>query len=86
MDLGLLIQKPYYAPACPSCGPVAIDPSETDISKGGGADIQEYTLIKFRHDNEFIVVATLRPETIFGQVCIWVNPNIEYKKIKINEE
>src|SRR5574344_2095844 len=34
MDAGLLIQKPYYAPYCKSCGPVAVDASETDISKG----------------------------------------------------
>ncbi len=33
MAAGLLIQKPYFAPACVECGPVAIDASETDLSK-----------------------------------------------------
>ncbi|MBO4798755.1 MAG: class I tRNA ligase family protein, partial [Candidatus Methanomethylophilaceae archaeon] len=83
---GLLIQKPYYASFCPNCGPVAVDPSETDISKGGKAETQEYTLLKFRHGGEFLVAATLRPETVYGQVCFWVNPEVEYKKIKKGDE
>ena len=85
-DAGLLIQKPYFAPACPSCGPVAVDPSETDISKGGRAETQEYTLLKFRHGDEFLVAATLRPETVYGQVCFWVNPEVEYRRIRKDGE
>jgi len=82
MENGLLIQKPYYASVCPNCGPVAVDASETDISKGGKAETQEYTLLKFKHGDEYLVAATLRPETVYGQVCFWVNPEVEYKKIK----
>ncbi len=85
-DSGLLIQKPYYASVCPSCGPVAVDPSETDISKGGKAETQEYTLLKFRHGDEFLIAATLRPETVYGQVCFWVNPEVEYSKVKKDGE
>ena len=80
-DAGLLIQKPYYASVCPNCGPVAVDPSETDLSKGGKAETQEYTLLKFRHGDEYLIAATLRPETVYGQVCFWVNPEVEYKRI-----
>lgn len=85
-DLGLLMQKPYYAPFCPNCGPVAIDASETDISKGGNAEVQEYTLLKFKHGNEYLIAATLRPETVYGQVCFWVNPDVEYTRIKKGDE
>ena len=85
-DRGLLIQKPYFAPACPSCGPVAVDASETDISKGGSAETQEYTLLKFRHGDEFLVAATLRPETVYGQVCFWVNPDVEYVRVMVGGE
>ena len=81
-DAGLLIQKPYYAPFCPVHGPVAVDPSETDISKGGKAETQEYTLLKFRHGEEYLIAATLRPETVYGQVCFWVNPDVEYRRIR----
>ncbi len=80
-DLGLLMQKPYFAPACPGCGPVAVDASETDISKGGSAETQEYTLLKFRCGDVHLIAATLRPETVYGQVCFWVNPDVEYVKI-----
>ncbi len=81
MEAGLLIQKPYYAPFCPQCGPVAIDASETDISKGGNAETQEYTLLKFEFGEMKLVAATLRPETVYGQVCFWVNPDTEYYKV-----
>lgn len=85
-DAGLLIQKPYFAPACVQCGPVAIDASETDISKGGNAETQEYTLLKFRCGDVFLVAATLRPETVYGQVNFWVNPDVEYVKLRKNGE
>ena len=85
-EQGLLIQKPYYSPTCPVHGPVAIDASETDISKGGNAEVQEYTLLKFKHGEEYLVAATLRPETVYGQVCFWVNPDVEYTRIKKGDE
>lgn len=85
-DANLLIQKPYYVPSCVLCGPVAIDASETDISKGGSAETYEYTLLKFKHGDEYLVAATLRPETVYGHVCFWVNPDLVYDKIKCNDE
>lgn len=85
---GLLIQKPYYAPFCPDCGPVAVDPSETDISKGGNAETQEYTLLKFFCESKgfYLIAATLRPETVFGQVCFWARPDITYSIVKFGDE
>lgn len=84
---GLLIQKPHFAPFCPNCGPVAVDKSETDISKGGASEILEFTTIKFRlQDGSILPAATLRPETIFGVTNMWVNPNVTYRKAKINGE
>ena len=87
-EAGLLIQKPYYAPFCPECGPVAVDPSETDISKGGNAETQEYTLLKFRCESKgfYLIAATLRPETVFGQVCFWARPDIDYALVRFGEE
>jgi len=83
----LLIQKPHFAPYCPRCGPVAVDKSETDISKGGNAEILEFTVIKFTLDDGTILpAATLRPETIFGVTNMWVNPSVEYTKIKKGDE
>ncbi len=87
-ELGLLIQAPYYATYCPKCGPVAVDPSEMDISKGGNAEKNEYTIIKLQYEKpgQYIVVATLRPETMFGQTNIWVDSETEYAKMQVGEE
>ncbi|MDH7517028.1 MAG: leucine--tRNA ligase [Candidatus Thermoplasmatota archaeon] len=86
-EKNLLIQKPHYAPFCQNCGPVAVDKSETDISKGGSAEILEFTTIKFQmKDGTILPAATLRPETIFGVTNMWVNPNVEYQKAKVNDE
>lgn len=50
-----------------------------DRLKGEGETPTEYTLLKFRlSDGRFLVAATLRPETAFGQTNIWVNPETEY--------
>ena len=85
-DRGLLMQKPYFAPACIECGPVAVDASETDLSKGGNAETTEYTLLKFKCGDFFLVAATVRPETVYGQTNFWVNPDVEYVKVKVNDE
>lgn len=86
MEKGLLIQKPYFAPACVTCGPVAIDASETDLQRGGNAETQEYTLLKFRFGDFFLMAATLRPETVFGQTNFWIDPEVEYAKVRKDGE
>src|SRR3989338_4190739 len=47
---------------------------------------QEFTLLKFKLKNKFLVAATLRPETIFGQTNLWINPLIKYHEIKVGNE
>jgi leucyl-tRNA synthetase len=82
----LLVQKPYFATACIVHGPVAVDPSETDISKGGNAEKQEYTLLKFKFGDDFLVAATLRPETMYGQTNLWINPTGSYVRVAVEGE
>jgi leucyl-tRNA synthetase len=55
-------------------------------SEGEGETPQEFTLLKFKFDDSFIVAATLRPETVYGQTNMWVGPDIEYVKAKVNNE
>ncbi len=55
-------------------------------SQGEGERPQEFTILKFKWKEAFLVAATLRPETIFGLTNLWVNPDIEYIKAKVNEE
>mgnify|MGYP001392981718 CR=1 FL=1 len=82
----LLVQKPYFATACVVHGPVAVDASETDIAKGGNAEKNEYTLLKFKWKDNYLVAATLRPETIFGQTNLWVNPRAKYVRVEVAGE
>ncbi|MBI2078511.1 MAG: leucine--tRNA ligase [Euryarchaeota archaeon] len=80
----LLVQKPHYAPFCPVDGAVAVDASETDISKGGSAEIQDFTLVLYRLPNgDTLPCATLRPETTFGVTNLWINPDATYKRIAV---
>ncbi len=88
-ERNLLVKKQHFAPYCPNCGPVAVDPSETDISKGGNAEILDFVVIKFRdYEEEDLVfpAATLRPETIFGVTNMWINPDAEYFIVKFGNE
>jgi leucyl-tRNA synthetase len=85
-DADLLVQKPYFATACPIHGPLAVDASETDISKGGNAEKQEFTLLKFKYKDKYLVAATLRPETIFGQTNLWINPEVDLVEVKVEKE
>src|SRR3989338_7599666 len=86
MQKNLLVQKPYFATACVKCGPVAVDPSETDISKGGNAEKQEFTLLKFKVGDDYLVAAPLRPETVYGQTSLWVNPDATHVRVEVEGE
>ncbi len=71
--LGRLVQKPYYSPYCPRSGPVSVDPSETDLSSGGNAEMITYKLVPFRlDDGRILLAATLRPETVYGATNVWL--------------
>jgi leucyl-tRNA synthetase len=74
--LGALRQGPHYASVCPVCGPVSVDPSETDLSQGGEAETTVYTTVPFAlDDGRFLLTATLRPETIYGVTNLWLPPS-----------
>jgi len=49
-------------------------------------DFTEYIVIKFDLNGVKIPVATLRPETLFGVTNIWINPQVTYQKIKVDDE
>jgi len=57
-----------------------------DRVEGEGETPQEFTLLKFKLDKEYLIAATLRPETIYGETNFWVNPDIEYVKAKVDKE
>ncbi|MEM4260173.1 MAG: leucine--tRNA ligase [Candidatus Woesearchaeota archaeon] len=57
--------------------------------EGEGETPQEFTLLKFPllpEKKEYLVAATLRPETIYGQTNLWIGPDINYVKSRVNNE
>ncbi|MCI4326765.1 MAG: class I tRNA ligase family protein [Thermoplasmata archaeon] len=68
-----LRQGPHYAAVCPVCGPVSVDASETDLSRGGEAETVVYTTVPFElDDGRVLLAATLRPETLYGATNLWL--------------
>ncbi len=57
-----------------------------DRVEGEGETPQEYSLLKFKFADGFIIAATLRPETVFGQTNLWVNPDVTYVKASVDSQ
>ncbi|MEK6919242.1 MAG: leucine--tRNA ligase [Nanoarchaeota archaeon] len=84
-DNGFLVKKDYpllYSPSDESAM------GEDDIKDGDTDPVEkvEFTLLKFSFKKKILVAATLRPETIFGQTNLWVNPSVEYHEAKVGDE
>ncbi|MFP4568302.1 MAG: leucine--tRNA ligase [Candidatus Woesearchaeota archaeon] len=61
------------------------DIKDGDIDK---VSVQEmsYILFKLKDINEYIAVATLRPDALFGTTNLWIQKNIPLQKIKIKNK
>ncbi len=71
----VLVRGTYTSSVCPVCGPVAVDPSETDLSAGGDAELLRFATVPFRlDDGRILLAATLRPETVYGVTNLWLAP------------
>ncbi len=61
--------------------PVSMHDTKGDVEP----EIGEFTLLFFELDEEtYLPAATLRPETVFGAINIWVNPEAHYVKARVN--
>ena len=85
---GLITKGEYPVIWCPSDNAPTGDHARLT---GEGERPQEYTLLKFRTDfrppageygvyegDVYLLAATLRPETVFGQTNLWVDPEGRY--------
>jgi leucyl-tRNA synthetase len=69
---------------CPKCQSPTGD---HDRQEGEGVTPEEYTLIKFRLDEEtYLPAATFRPETIYGVTNIWIHPEAVYVEARVDNE
>ncbi|HEV8360025.1 MAG TPA: leucine--tRNA ligase [Candidatus Thermoplasmatota archaeon] len=71
--------------------------ADHDRTEGEGATPQEWTLVKLKlrdpdarrlglHTPAFLVAATLRPETMYGQTNVWVEPELVYQALDVAGE
>ena len=84
-EKGYLIKEKYpilYSPEDESAM------GEDDIKEADSNPVEkmEFTLLKFKFKDKYLVAATLRPETVFGQTNLWANPEIEYQEAKVGNE
>jgi len=69
---------------CPKCKSPTGD---HDRQEGEGVTPEEYTLIKFKLDEEtYLPAATFRPETIYGVTNIWIHPEALYVEAQVDNE
>ena len=69
---------------CPKCKSPTGD---HDRQEGEGVAPEEYTLMKFKLDDEtYLPAATFRPETIYGVTNIWIHPDATYVEAKVDNE
>jgi leucyl-tRNA synthetase len=57
-----------------------------DRAEGEGETPSEFTLLKFEHEGKYLLAATLRPETVYGQTNLWMDPDIEYVEADVDGE
>ncbi len=82
-EQGLIKMGEHPVRYCPGCNnPVG----DHDLLQGDKAEVNDFTIIKFRMGDLVLPAATLRPETIFGLTNMWVNPNVTYVKAKVDGE
>jgi len=82
-EKNLIVQGSHPVGWCPKDqNPVSQHDTLGDVEP----DFTEYIIIKFDLNGVKIPVATLRPETLFGVTNIWINPQITYQKIKVDDE
>lgn len=84
-DMGYLTKASYPALFCTREGHAVGEDDIVDADTNP-VEKQEMVLLKFGYGDSFIVAATLRPETIFGQTNLWVNPRTEYVKALVDGE
>jgi leucyl-tRNA synthetase len=80
---GLITQGSHPVGWCPLCGnPMGQHDTKGDVEP----DIDVVIIIKFKLEDYFLPIGTLRPETLFGVTNIWVRPDIDYVKAEVNDE
>ncbi|MCW3985755.1 MAG: leucine--tRNA ligase [Candidatus Bathyarchaeota archaeon] len=82
-EKGYVVKGTHPVVWCPHCKSPTGD---HDRHEGEGVSPEEYTLMKFKYEDAYLPAATFRPETIYGVTNIWLHPDANYVKAKVNGE
>jgi leucyl-tRNA synthetase len=82
-ELGLVGLGEHPVIWCTKCNSPVGDHARLE---GEGETPQEFTLLKFAFEDGYIIAASLRPETVYGQTNMWVDPDFDYVKARVNGE
>ncbi|MGQ9781317.1 MAG: leucine--tRNA ligase [Nitrososphaeria archaeon] len=78
---GYVVKGSHPVVWCPS------DQSPTgdhDRLEGEGVSPEEFYIVYFKIEDGFLAAATFRPETIYGTTNVWILPEGEYVKAKVD--
>ncbi|QIW24336.1 leucine--tRNA ligase [Sulfolobus sp. S-194] len=80
-EKGYIVRDTHPVGWCPVHHiPVGMHDTKGDMEP----EIGEFVLIYFNSDLGILPAATLRPETVFGAIGIWVNPDVTYSIIELD--
>ncbi len=82
-EKGYVVQGEHPVVWCPNCKSPVGDHARL---KGEGVRPEKMVLLKFYFEDFVLPAATYRPETIFGVTNMWINPDVEYVKAKVDGE
>jgi len=82
-EKGYVVKGAHPVIWCSKCENAVSDHSRLE---GEGETPQEFTLLKFKFGDDFIIAATLRPETVYGQTNLWVDPDETYVRTRVDGE
>jgi leucyl-tRNA synthetase len=82
-EKGYVVKGTHPVVWCPHCQSPTGD---ADRQEGEGVSPEEYTLIKFKIDNAHLPAATFRPETTYGVTNMWIRPDADYVRARVDNE
>ena len=82
-EKGYVVKGTHPVVWCPHCQSPTGD---ADRQEGEGVSPEEYTLIKFKIEDAYLPAATFRPETIYGVTNMWIHPDADYVKARVDKE
>jgi leucyl-tRNA synthetase len=83
MSKGFLVRDTHPVGWCPVHHiPVGMHDTKGDVEP----EIGEFVLIYFESKDFVFPAATLRPETVFGAIAVWVNPDVDYQIIEVDSK